>query len=122
MAAISIMHGHTRRLFLPPHVREMTAIVESAAQDVVIPEGPQLAQTSLGLRISASTVRRQGGDFDLYAVSRGDVPLSESTAERLALLIVQLRYGARGAAPQILKGGNGVYHIVVPAAGRPHGV
>jgi prolipoprotein diacylglyceryltransferase len=122
MAAISITHGHTRRLFLPPHVREMKAIIESAPQDVVISESPQVAQTSLGLRISASTVRRQGGEFDVLAVSRRDVPLSESTAERLALLIVQLRYGARGAAPQILKGGNGVYHIVVPAVGSAHGV
>jgi hypothetical protein len=79
-----------------------------------------LGETSLGLRLSASTVRRERAPLDLVAFSWARRALEDDDARRLAVLIARLqRHRGEG---ELLKGRSGVFHVLLSRDGGVHGL
>lgn len=106
-----------RRLLRGAHVEEVAGLLESAGAPVE--EGHlRLGETSLGLRLSASTVREAGAPpVELLAFSSTREALEEEDARRLALLLARLR---RQEGGELLQGQGGVYHLLIPAPEPAH--
>lgn len=113
MIALAATDGPDRRLFHPWHVRQLAEILE-AARARCTPEGEiHMGRTSLGVQISSNTVRDGRRDLDVFAFSCRDLALSDPAARRLAWLIRQLRHA--GDEAELVKGNNGVYHLILPS-------
>jgi hypothetical protein len=76
----------------------------------------------LGLQLSASTVRREAGGtpVELLAFSSTNGALMDADARRLAVLVARLR--RHDGKAELLKGKNGIYHLLLPATERSHAV
>jgi len=103
-----------RRLRQPWHVRQL-------AQLLALPRDshPQLGETALGIRVSASTVDTRSGRLTVFAFSGRSQPLEEGTARRLARLAMRLTRAPRG---ELAAGNLGVYHLLIPEARSVHAV
>ena len=67
--------------------------------------------TSLGLRISSGIVSAEGDQIEHYSFSRQNGGLKSSEVRALAALLLRLRPGS--ASGTIVKGREGVFHLIV---------
>jgi prolipoprotein diacylglyceryltransferase len=106
-----------RRLLRGAHVPELAGLVAGAGTPV--DEGRlRIGESSLGLRLSASTVRAEGvAPVELLAFSSTRGALADDDARRLAVLIARLRQRGEG---ELVKGQSGVYHLLLPAQEPAH--
>jgi hypothetical protein len=121
MTVASFRETPARRLLRGAHLPELAGLVASASASV---EDGQLriGETSLGLQLSASTVRREAGGtpVELLAFSSTNGALMDADARRLAVLVARLR--RHDGKAELLKGKNGIYHLLLPATERSHAV
>lgn len=103
-----------RGLLRPSHVGEIAALLDAAHVRAEACGELHIGRTSLGLRVSASTVADGERRLDVFAFSEETCPLDDKTARRLARLMAQLR-GTIGEG-ELQKGDRGVYHLILPAA------
>jgi len=122
---LAILLVAVRRFVRPAPLHEFADAVHvqevcGALRDVVrsrrhTPGQARVACTSLGLQISGEMLRRPGYRFFHYAVSSPRLPMSERVIRMLAQLIVVMRHPNK-ASYDLIRGGHGVVHIVVPVA------
>jgi hypothetical protein len=72
----------------------------------------RVESTSFGIRISAGNIRRENVLVEHFSLSSCGEPLSRAAAGVLAQLLLRLR---SGAAYELIAGGHGVFHVLVPA-------
>ena len=109
-----------RVLFGAAHVHEIAQALTIALEQSTAAGRLYVAETSLGLRISASTVREDDRTLDVFSFSREGRPLAGPTARQLATLAARLRQWDQ---PAEMAGGNrGVYCVLIPQTGGGHAV
>jgi hypothetical protein len=119
MLGVAILERPSGRLLRGPHVQEVArllALARAAGRSGEV----QLGETSLGLRLSASTLRQEPTPLDLVAFSWRPRTLEDDDARRLALLIARLQ--RHQGESELLKGKGGVFHILFPRDGSVHAV
>jgi len=109
----ALTDGPRRHLFSPRHVSELARLLELTHANVEATGRLQVARTSLGLRVSASTIHDGQRWLDVFAVSKENDRLDDRTARKLARLIARLRRAV--AEGVVTRGAHGVYHVIVPA-------
>jgi hypothetical protein len=102
-----------RGLLRPRHVGEVAALLDAAHARSEATGELHIGRTSLGLRISASTVCDGERWLDVFAFSEDAAVLDDKTARRLACLMSRLRRAM--ADGELQKGDRGVYHLILPA-------
>lgn len=113
--------GTQYRLLHPHHVREVAAALDlvtilpseqtnAAEANSALPL-IHIANTSLGIRISAGKVKNGAGWIQHYTLSNEDGTLSRELAESLAELITQLRHPVR--ASKLIQGSRGAFHLLI---------
>lgn len=112
MAVLARRESPVRRLFRPRHVQEIAELLEAARSRAEEAGELQTGETSLGVRISASTVQEPERKIEVYAFSYRDLPLSEDTARQLGGLVRQLRHAEE---TDLVRGNSGVYHLILPS-------
>lgn len=112
MAVLATMENSARQLFRPRHVRQMAELIEAARSRTATDGRLHVGETSLGIRISASTVQNGEREAEVFAFSCRDGALPEETARRLAHLICQLRHASPEA--DLVKGSGDIYHLILP--------
>jgi prolipoprotein diacylglyceryltransferase len=96
-------------LFRAGHVFEIARVLDRLAVAPPPPgQAPHVARTSLGLGLSAGQLHHRRLH---YALSARDGILNETTASKIAALIVCLRHAS--ASSHLLPGGHGVYHVLI---------
>lgn len=103
-----------RRLLRPRHVGEIAALLDAVHGCPHASGKLQIGQTSLGLRISASTVAEGDRSLDVFAFSDEASRLDDKTARRLARVMSRLHRTATDGRLQTSD--RGVYHLILPAA------
>jgi Prolipoprotein diacylglyceryl transferase len=111
----ALLDGPRRALFRPRHIDEIAHLLDATRRQASTTGELHGGRTSLGLRISASTIHSGGRWLDVFALSEETVSLDDRTARRLARLICRLRRSATDG--EVQRGGHGVYHLILPAAG-----
>ena len=109
-----------RQLYHPTHIAEVAGALER------IKFAPHLAaiavqETSLGIRISAGSVKVDDHQVEHYTLSAHDGNLSARAAALLAKLVLALQTSSRGESAftsQLLEGSRGAYHLLIQPA-RP---
>ncbi len=114
------------QLLQPRHIHEIVdAVADAAAQAVEKPldvrknghpADVHIAQTSLGLQISASRFQSADETIFHYAVSSCEAPLKPSTARALVTLIRQLRHAH--ASSELIDTRHGVFHLLIHSVAR----
>ncbi len=115
------------RLLHPHHVKQVAQAIEQASEwkpDASSnvpwtimpprhfnPAEVRVAQTSLGIQISASQTRRGADCVYHYALSCRDGSMTEEAARTLADLMLLLTHAS--ASNELVKGNQGVFHLVV---------
>jgi hypothetical protein len=120
-AVMAVAPVLTRRLDQPigaRHLREIGELIEALRASRPEHDRVPIAETSLGIRISATIEGRRPREVELFALSSSRDPLSERSARRLARLIGRLRRAQ--AEPELVRGGHGVYHLRLERS--PHAV
>jgi hypothetical protein len=104
-------HWVARRLLRPAQIAELAALLDTLHRHTapII----DVAETSAGLRISASVLERDGCLLQHYTISRPAEPLTMALANSLAMLIVHLRHP--NSAYQIVAGSSGIFHVLIVA-------
>lgn len=125
MAAIAAgrRSSKTNRCHLlhPHHIREVAALLERVAQPE-IDTGPVAAQkgalsvvevgcSSLGIRLSAGTIKDADKRIDHYALSADGATMREADARTLADLILLLRHHT--GPWELVAGGRKVFHLLL---------
>ena len=121
MAMATLRERPARRLLRGAHVAELAELVAGASAPVE--EGHlHIGETSLGLRLSASTVRQEEAGLPLKVVASSfrHGALMDDDARRLAVLVARLR--RHDGEAELLRGKNGVYHLLLPAVERSRAV
>lgn len=105
----------------PRHVDEVAHAIEwLASPNVANASSPEhshdptplkIGTTSLGIQISASTIRQGGRSIYHYALSSRTGTISEETVRAVARLILQLKH--RSEATDLIKGNQGVFHLLI---------
>jgi prolipoprotein diacylglyceryl transferase len=110
--AVSLARGGL--ILWPPDVRELAGALALLAS--VDDRGTvHLAETSLGIRLSAATIDDDGIHVHHYSISSVDGALAAPAAARVAREILRLRH--RRCDGRLFEGARGVQHLVVrPAA------
>jgi hypothetical protein len=116
MVIVMATGAEERRLLHARHLREIVRIIESAHGRSDRRGTVRIAQTTLGLWVSTSTLRRGAGDLELIAVSSSRDGLTPRTARRLGRNIARLR--RRTFAASLVGGQGGVYHLLLPGTGH----
>jgi hypothetical protein len=102
-------HWVARRLLRPAQIAELAALLDTInghpSSDV------EVAETSDGLRISASVLERDGRLLQHYTISRPVEPLTMALADSLAMLIVHLCHP--NSVYQIVAGSSGIFHVLI---------
>lgn len=111
MAALAISERPSDRLLRPRHVQQVAELLAAARAREKAAGEIGIGTTSLGLRLSASTVRQQGREVEAVALSSRDKALSEDSARCLARLLHRLRQA--GDETELIAGGGGIYHVVL---------
>jgi hypothetical protein len=120
VAGIAVRERPFGRLLRGPHVQEVAELLSAAHAGMRGRGQIHLGETSLGLRLSASTVRRERAPLDLVAFSWARRALEDDDARRLAVLIARLqRHRGEG---ELLKGRSGVFHVLLSRDGGVHGL
>jgi prolipoprotein diacylglyceryltransferase len=109
--AIGGWHWATRRLLLPAQIAELAALLDTLSGHTA--PIVDVAETSDGLRISASILERDGRPLQHYTISRPAELLTMALADSLAMLIVHLRHP--NSAYQIIAGSTGIFHVLIAA-------
>ena len=109
-----------RLLFGAAHVQEIAQALAMALDQTSAAGRLYIAETSLGLRISASTVHEDDRTFDVFSFSREGRPMAGATVRRLAALAARLRRWDRPA--EVAGGNRGVYCVLIPQTGGGHAV
>lgn len=117
MVVLARRESAVRRLFRPRHVQEIAELLEAARSRADEAGELHIGETSLGVRISASTVQEPERKIDVFAFSSRSLPISEETARRLAGLVRELRHADE---TDLVRGDNGVYHLILPAQRSAH--
>lgn len=108
--------GSDRCLLRAGHVAELAELLEVAHERAAATGQVHIGRTSLGLRVSASTIPGTPHGLELFAFSSETGALDERAAGRIARLIGRLRRaGERG---DLRPGDHGVYHVILPALTR----
>ncbi len=76
-----------------------------------IPANICLSQTSLGIQISASKIKRGEGSVFHYALSNKNQVMREENAKALSELILKLKHPL--ISGEVLKGDKGVFHLLI---------
>lgn len=114
VAARRLGRGIESDVLHPRHVQQFAAALaqvtaRAGARGAAAPNTIPLAETALGIRVSAGELR--AGSVRIFSISRANGALDETTARRLADLILRLR---RLAGPgQIIRGTGNTYHLLV---------
>jgi prolipoprotein diacylglyceryltransferase len=99
--------SHT--IFRAGHVSEIARVLDRiAVAPPLSGQSPRVVRTSLGLGLSAGQLHH--GRLH-YALSARDGILNQTTASKIAALIVCLRHAS--ASSHLLAGGHGVYHVLI---------
>jgi hypothetical protein len=110
-----------KRLGSPMHIREMARAADRLSE--VRPDGIQVAQTSLGIRISAGRLPGSYAGCEHLAISRSAGGLSTGTGHRLARLLARER---NLSVVAVFNRNGQVFHLVGrvrhPGASRPRAV
>lgn len=111
----------TYRLLQPSHIREVAKAIEVASHQAfdtnvrsarnVDPGTLRIGQTSLGVQITMSRVKRGADDIEHYALSSQGEVMTEKSASTVALLILQLRHIS--APHELICGSHGVFHVLI---------
>lgn len=113
-AAVSLARGgRERRLFRVRHLCEIARLVDVATEEARSVGVSHTGTTSLGVLVSAHTVREGGRDVQLWSLSVPRLDLPAGTLERLVATVARLK-GVAGAPWKL---GSGVYHLILPAPG-----
>ena len=107
--------GH--KLLLPSHIREVALAIE-AGHEVNGRPNVKVGRTSLGVLISTSQIKTPEADINLYTLSSAGDELTENAARAVARLLLRLRPSA--ASNELIRGGCGVFHLLVRAQTLPH--
>jgi hypothetical protein len=100
-----------RQLVHPRHIREMAEAISRLGKPSARGEEISVQVTSLGLQISSGTVAVQRDRIEHYSLSRKTGRLSGAEARALAALLLRLRPGT--ASGTIIRGHEGVFHLVI---------
>lgn len=105
-----------RQLYHPTHIAEVARLINRTL-GLPNPAAVAVAQTSLGIQISAGQVTLSGHTVEHYTLSAANRNLSAHAAALLARLVVGLRaQGPAGDAAhgELVAGGHGAYHLLIP--------
>lgn len=101
------------------HIEELARMLHSARQRAATDGGIFVGETSQGIRVTASVIA-QPAPADIFGFSRCDGELPEPAAYELARLARLLR---RVEAPvACIRGGDGLYCMVLPTEASAHAV
>ena len=75
------------------------------------PTHVHIGSTSLGIKISASTIQGATGSMFLYALSSTECVMSEDAAKTLAALIRQLTHHT--GTEELIGPNQGVFHLLI---------
>ena len=95
------------KIYRPRHVKEIANILSSNN----LQPTDKTKTTSLGIQVSSGVINDNGRAIQHYAISCLDGAMSDAVATLFAKLIMQLKHP--GKDHEIIKGGNGVIHILV---------
>lgn len=122
--------GMTKHEMLHPHhIRDVAEALDLVShptgENLTIPQENSTSETiyvgctSLGIRISASTIKHQVGDVYHYTLSSQNEPLTPETAGALARLILQLR--PNSGSYELLEGNQSIFHMLLyPSPGKSY--
>jgi hypothetical protein len=116
VAALVLTDGLGRRLFRPKHLSEVATLLDEARARAAATGALQIAQTSLGVSISASMVVTGERVLDVFAFSCPRQPLTSRMARRLGAVIARQRRGKS----EFFEGNGGVSHVIVSADEEAH--
>ena len=116
-------------LLHPHHIRDVAEALDllfhrseeslSTSDETSASEAIQVGCTSLGIRISASTIKHQVGDVYHYTLSSQNDPLTPETASILSRLILQLK--PNSGSYELLEGNQSIFHLLLyPSPGKSY--
>jgi prolipoprotein diacylglyceryltransferase len=115
--------GPRHRLSHPRHIQELAEVLErvsalapaaaALASQNPAPGAVRVLSTSEGVQVSATRIERASGAMIHYAFSFEDGTMNDRAARTLTRLILQLR--RVGGSGEMIKGHQGVYHLVLHA-------
>ena len=97
------------RLLHPRHVKEIAGVIELASGPSI-----RMGSTSLGIHISGCMTGEPERASRHYAFSSPAVPLGPAAAATLANVMLQLTPGH--GSPELLRGNQGVFHLLIRSA------
>jgi hypothetical protein len=110
VAASRIGRKTETALFRPRHVLELAEALDWVADRPALPLGIEVRRTSLGIRVSTSTIEVERERVRHYALS-SEIGLTKDTAKSLAGLIARLRHPF--SSTEIIPGDRGVFHVLI---------
>jgi hypothetical protein len=117
VVTLALTETETRALFRPAHLCQLSEALETACALARDTGQLHLGTTSLGLQVSASTVRQEAAPVEVIAFSRPGRAFPAAAAGRLGRIIAQLR-GCRLA--ELQPGSRGVYHLILSSPRSSH--
>lgn len=117
MAVLVVTESETRALFRPAHLCQLSEALETVCALASDTGRLHLGTTSLGLQVSASTLRQENRPAEVIAFSMPGRALPAGAAARLGRAIAQLR----GCGPAELQSGiRNVYHLILSSPRSSH--
>jgi hypothetical protein len=118
VASVAAMRAvKSKGLFLPRHIHEIAELLESTLHRAASTGAPQIGNSALGVRISASLLP---DGVEIFAFSNQGEQMPPGAARRLAGLIAALR--RRPGNFEFVAISRGVYHVVLHSSRRSNAV
>jgi hypothetical protein len=107
----ALLRTAPRQLVHTKHIREIAETISQLGTRAKVSSEIHVQVTSLGLRISSGIVSAEGDQIEHYSFSRQNGGLESSEARALAALLLRLRPDS--ASGTIVKGREGVFHLII---------